>query len=76
MHRALTGKRPGIPDDIPAWVKSLIRSCWSTDPAARFCFFEIFDILEENEFKIYEGVDATEVRLYTRSINSQISGMH
>jgi hypothetical protein len=50
MRRVLDGERPDIPDNVPAFVKSLIRSCWSNDPAARFSFSEVFTILEENDF--------------------------
>jgi serine/threonine protein kinase len=68
MYRAVTGQRPDIPDDIPAFVKSLIRSCWSTDPNARFPFSELLKILAENEFKICEGVDSARVRSFVKSI--------
>jgi serine/threonine protein kinase len=68
MYRVLTGERPNIPDDIPAFVKSMIRSCWSTDRAARFSFAELFQILDENEFKICAGVDPAQVRLFIESV--------
>jgi serine/threonine protein kinase len=68
MYRALTGKRRDIPDNIPAFVKSVIRSCWSTDQAARFSFSELLQILDENEFKICEGVDSARVRSFVKSI--------
>jgi serine/threonine protein kinase len=68
MHKVLTGERPNIPDDILAFVKSMTRSCWSTDRAARFSFTELFKILDENEFKICAGVDPAQVRLFIKSV--------
>jgi serine/threonine protein kinase len=68
MRMVLTGERPNIPDNIPAFVKSMIRSCWSTDRAARFSFAELFKILDENEFKICVGVDPAQVRLFIKSV--------
>jgi serine/threonine protein kinase len=73
MHKALIEPRPNIPAPIPAFVKSIIRSCWSSDPAARFSFSEIFGILEENEFRICHGVDSAQVRLFIKSIESEMA---
>jgi hypothetical protein len=73
MRRVLDGERPDIPDDVPAFVESLIRSGWSKDPAARFSFSELFTILEENDFKICESVDSSRVRSFIKSIEQDIS---
>ncbi len=44
----LEGRRPSIPESIPAEVQALIRSCWAEAPTARPTFHIIVGMLENS----------------------------
>jgi serine/threonine protein kinase len=64
MKKVLSDWRPGFPEHVAMWVRELIGSCWSCDPARRPSFWDILATLESHNFKIVGGVDSTEVRRF------------
>jgi serine/threonine protein kinase len=73
MKRALFGRRPQVPADVPEFVRGLIESCWSVDPDDRPDFSAIFSILEGNGFKIFEDVDSGAVVEFVSRVKSEES---
>lgn len=50
-------ERPILPDNMEPFVKDLISRSWATNPDNRPSFIEIMEILVENHFQLFVGVD-------------------
>ena len=46
FYKILMGYRPSLPPDMPAGYRSVMTSCWSTDPLARPGFDLILKCLQ------------------------------
>ncbi|KAK8836836.1 hypothetical protein M9Y10_037360 [Tritrichomonas musculus] len=53
LKKVVTGVLPQLPDSIVAWVRDLITSCLSAEPADRPSFADIFETLKLNNFDIF-----------------------
>jgi serine/threonine protein kinase len=63
--KIVRNQRPEIPSDVEGFVAQLICCGWSSDPAERPSFAEIYRILRQNDFRITsEDFDAREVASY------------
>jgi serine/threonine protein kinase len=65
-NRLQKGVRAAIPGSIPQFVRQLIEAGWAQGPETRPSFREIFEVLEENNFAITDGVDTDAVRAYVQ----------
>ena len=64
-HKIMTGLRPSIPSNVPAWLKELIERLWVYDPRQRPSFEECVKVLNSRELP--------KERLGSRSRSSSIS---
>jgi serine/threonine protein kinase len=63
--KILRNERAEIPSNVEGFVAHLIRRGWSSDPAERPSFAEIYALLRQNDFRITsEDFDAREVASY------------
>jgi hypothetical protein len=63
--KILRNERAEIPSNVEGLVADLIRRGWSSDPAERPSFAEIYEILRQNNFRITsDDFDASEVASY------------
>jgi serine/threonine protein kinase len=53
-----------IPSFIPSFVRELMESGWSVDPAKRPSFDNIYETLKANDFDVVEGNEVDEVWMY------------
>ena len=53
MRKAILGVPPELPENVTKWVCELIVSCLSVDPENRPSFAEIFEIMKENNFDMF-----------------------
>jgi hypothetical protein len=67
MQRVIQGRRADI-DNVVPFVRSLIDGCWAHDPTTRPTFAKIMEILDQENFRIFEDVNSEEVRRYIESI--------
>jgi serine/threonine protein kinase len=72
MNRALTGKRPRVPDNISGFARTLIESCWSTEPQSRPSFCDILDTLRQHDYKITRDVNSSAVRMDVKRFEADI----
>jgi serine/threonine protein kinase len=63
--KILRNERAEIPSNVEGFVAHLIRRGWSSDPAERPSFAEIYALMRQNDFRITsEDFDAREVASY------------
>jgi serine/threonine protein kinase len=62
------GQLPDVPGACGSLMQSLIRRCWSADPAMRPSFDRIIEIFQAEYFNIVPGASACEVRDYYNRI--------
>lgn len=67
------GHRYIIPDDVPDFYVSLIKSCWDQDPHKRPSFPDILHLFEENDKFILDGADVKEVKNYIKKLNQYVA---
>ena len=68
------GKKAEIPPSFTDFSKNLINDCWNLDPKDRPSFEEIFSLLENNKFKLFELSDPEikEIQLFVNQHKEQI----
>jgi hypothetical protein len=71
----LQDARPPIPMTIHPTVQSVIKQCWSKNPAERPTFDEIFDILEEAEFPFFMDVDQSACKQFIDEVKAAERGL-
>jgi serine/threonine protein kinase len=57
-----------VPLEVPMFVSEIIREELSTNSKSGKSFGDIFDILKQNEFQIFRGVDSAEVSVFVNQV--------
>jgi hypothetical protein len=68
MKKVLSDRRPGFLNYVAMWLRKLVDSYYSVEPASRPSFSEILAILGSHDFKIINAVDSMEVRRFLSSV--------
>lgn len=54
MSEILLGKKAQIPSEFTQFSKDLINSCWNFNPSQRPSFNDIYNILKENNYNLFD----------------------
>jgi serine/threonine protein kinase len=60
--------RPKIGADVSPAIRGIIEQCWSTDPKSRPTFDEIYDLLKNVSFKVFDDVSPEVVEAFISEV--------
>jgi hypothetical protein len=69
MNHICNGHRPPIPGNLPMFVQELMLLCWNHDPEKRPMFKDIFILLRDNQFQIFEDVNPNDISNFVKYLS-------